>query len=150
MIQEKKLYRFHQTLNPGTVQDLHKKCEDVFPSVFEGVELILGHELGNHFQIGHSIKWSTEAPSGYSFMTTYVGTNQFGPMEKYPVLAGAVDPSGTMTAKMIHKYKNIHGMYFTQVGVDLKTNFRSSESVCSIGYQIDLPKANLVFRGKTV
>lgn len=34
-----------------------------------------------------------------------------------------------------------------QLGVELETNFRVQESTASIGYQIDLPKADCVFRG---
>ncbi|XP_013786973.2 mitochondrial import receptor subunit TOM40 homolog 1-like, partial [Limulus polyphemus] len=34
-----------------------------------------------------------------------------------------------------------------QVGVEVETNLRLGESVATIGYQIDLPKANLVFKG---
>jgi len=47
----------------------------------------------------------------------------------------------------------IHACYYQvaseqlQIGVEVETNFRMQESVAAIGYQIDLPKANLVFRG---
>ncbi|KFM61565.1 Mitochondrial import receptor subunit TOM40-like protein, partial [Stegodyphus mimosarum] len=240
--------------NPGTVEDLHKKCKDVFPSVFEGSKLIINKALSNHFQINHSIHMSTVAPSGYRFGATYVGTNQIGPMEAYPILLGDIDPSGNMNANIIHQYKNIRGKYAAQVqdskflasqltldykgldytasltlgntdilnnsgvavlhylqnvipslalgaemayqygprvpggqmaimsiagrytgsnyivsgtlgpsslhtcyyrkggeniqvGVEVETNLRLGESVCTIGYQIDLPKANLIFRG---
>lgn len=34
-----------------------------------------------------------------------------------------------------------------QLGVEVETNFRMQEAVATIGYQIDLPKADLVFRG---
>lgn len=34
-----------------------------------------------------------------------------------------------------------------QIGVELETNFKMQESVATIGYQVDLPKADLVFRG---
>lgn len=34
-----------------------------------------------------------------------------------------------------------------QFGVEVETNFRMQEAVATIGYQIDLPKADLVFRG---
>ena len=35
-----------------------------------------------------------------------------------------------------------------QLGVELETNFRVQDSVCTIGYQVDLPKADLCFKGK--
>lgn len=34
-----------------------------------------------------------------------------------------------------------------QIGVELETNFKMQDSVATIGYQIDLPKADLMFRG---
>lgn len=34
-----------------------------------------------------------------------------------------------------------------QIGVELETSFRMQESTATIGYQVDLPKADLVFRG---
>ena len=34
-----------------------------------------------------------------------------------------------------------------QVGVELEVNSRIQESTATIGYQVDLPKADLVFRG---
>lgn len=35
-----------------------------------------------------------------------------------------------------------------QVGVELEINTRISECVTTIGYQVDLPKADIVFKGK--
>lgn len=34
-----------------------------------------------------------------------------------------------------------------QVGVDMDTSLRSGESVASVAYAIDIPKANVTFRG---
>jgi mitochondrial import receptor subunit TOM40 len=34
-----------------------------------------------------------------------------------------------------------------QIGVELETNFRMQEATATVGYQVDLPKADLVFRG---
>lgn len=241
-------------LNPGTVEDLHKKCKDVFPTVFEGSKLMVNKALSNHFQISHSLSMSSIQPSGYRFGATYVGTRQISPTEAYPILVGDIDPSGNMNANILHQYKNIRGKFAAQVqdskfvatqitadykgldytgsltlgntdilngsgiavfhylqnvipslavgaelayqygpqvpggeiavlsaagrytgpnytvsgtlggagahvcyyrkgneniqvGVEVETNLRLGESVCSLGYQIDLPKANLVFRG---
>lgn len=39
-------------------------------------------------------------------------------------------------------------IFSSQVGVEVETNLRMAESVATFGYQIDLPKANLVFRGR--
>ncbi|VDP30653.1 unnamed protein product, partial [Soboliphyme baturini] len=35
-----------------------------------------------------------------------------------------------------------------QFGVEMETNFRLQESLAAIGYQIDIPKANAVFRAQ--
>lgn len=42
-------------------------------------------------------------PSGYKFGATYVGTNQTGPGEAYPVLLGDITPSGNVNANVIHQ-----------------------------------------------
>lgn len=241
--------------NPGTLEDLHKKCKDVYPSNFEGGKLMVNKGLSNHFQISHSINLSSTTPSGYKFGATYVGTNVSGPGEAYPVFLGDIDPSGNLNANIIHQFnkavrtkivsqiqnsriaaaqittdyraKNytatltvgnpdlvnesgilvaqylqkvtkkialgtelvyhygpqvpggeiavlslsgryigsnyiasatvgeagVHACYYhraseqVQLGVEVDTSFRMRESVASIGYQVDLPKANFVFRG---
>lgn len=241
--------------NPGTVEDLHKKTKDVFPSNFDGARIMVNKGLSNHFQISHTLNMSSLTPSGYRFGATYVGTQQCGPAEAYPILLGDIDPSGNLNANIIHQLnKNIRMKFVSQVqgskfvatqlttdykgpsytasltlgnpdfingsgvsvahylqavtpeialggevayqygpgipgggisvlsavgrytgsnwnvsatvggsglhmgyyqkasdqvqmGVELETNIRSMESVASIGYQVDLPKANLVFRG---
>lgn len=240
--------------NPGSIEDLHKKCKEVFPSVFEGLKFMVNKGLSNHFQISHTLSMGSVTPSGYRFGATYVGTNVISPTEAYPILVGDIDPSGNLNANVIHQHKNvrakfaaqvqdskytvsqltldyrgldftasstfanmdlfsgsgvavfhylqnvsptvalgaemlyqrgpqipggelamlslagrytspnytisgtmgaagIHACYYhkqsenLQIGVEVDTNLRIGESVCSIGYQVDLPKANLVFRG---
>lgn len=241
-------------LNPGTLEDLHKKCKDVFPSMFDGSKVMVTKALSNHFQISHTLNMTNMTPAGYRFGATYVGTNQISPMEAYPILLGDIDPSGNVNANIFHQYKNIRGKFAAQiqdskfvasqvtadykgldytasvtlanvdvlngsgvavlqylqnvvpslalgaemayqygpqvpggeialmslagkytgpnyivsgslgaasahacywrkekeniqVGVEAETNFRIGESICTLGYQVDLPKANLVFRG---
>lgn len=241
--------------NPGKMDDLHKKCKDIFPVNFEGAKIAVQKGLSNHFQITHSLNMSSLTPSGYRFGATYVGTQQYGTGEAFPVLVGDIDPSGNLNANIYHKFthqvtaclqaqlqnqklaalqcgmdykgknftstiaicnpdllsgtgvivahylqsvsKNIdlgaevayqrtpqlpgsqyavtslaaryNGSDFTvsgtcgfagfhlcyyqkassqlQLGVELETNFRVQEAVASIGYQIDLPKADLIFKG---
>ncbi|GAB6028102.1 hypothetical protein CHUAL_002322 [Chamberlinius hualienensis] len=241
--------------NPGTLEDLHKKCKDVYPANFEGAKFMVNKGLSNHFQISHAINLSSSTPSGYKFGATYVGTKVLGPAEAYPVLLGDIDPSGNINANIIHQFSpstrskfvaqiqnskfmaaqissdyrfkdatasvtlgnpdivngsgimvaqylqnitekvalgaeyvyqcgpqvpgghvalvslagrylgnncvtsaivgeaGVHVCYYhkaseqLQLGIEVDTNFRMKESVGSIGYQIDLPKANLVFRG---
>ncbi|CAM6032222.1 unnamed protein product [Sphagnum compactum] len=241
--------------NPGTMEDLHKKCKEVMPMNFEGAKLMVNKGLSNHFQVSHTINLSSTQPSGYRFGTTYVGTKQISPTEMYPVILGDIDPSGNLNANIIHQissavrckfasqiqnnkvtaaqlttdYKGldytasltvgnpniinnsgvivahylqavtakvalggelayqygpavpggeiaivsaaaryssglsvwsgtlgmagVHVCYYQraseqlQLGIELETNFKMQEAVATIGYQIDLPKADLVFKG---
>uniref|UniRef100_A0A6M2DIG5 Putative translocase of outer mitochondrial membrane complex subunit tom40 n=1 Tax=Xenopsylla cheopis TaxID=163159 RepID=A0A6M2DIG5_XENCH len=240
--------------NPGTMDELHKKCKDVMPVNFEGAKLMYNKGLSNHFQVSHTVNMST-TNSGYKFGATYVGTKQLSPTEAFPVLLGDVDPEGNLNANVIHQVSprirckfasqiqsskitaaqltsdyrgddftfsltfgntnliNSSGVIVThylqsvtnslamgaelayqyghqvpggqiavvsaagrytmgdavmsgtlglggihlcyhqkaseqlQLAVELETNFRMQESVASIGYQVDLPKADLTFRG---
>lgn len=79
---------------------------DVFPIPFEGARFVVNKGLSNHFQISHTITMSSVMPSGYRFGTTYVGTNQVGPGEAYPVLLGDMDPSGNLNANILHQWNN--------------------------------------------
>lgn len=102
--------------NPGTVEDLHKKCKDVFPVNFEGAKLMLNKGLSNHFQISHTVNMSSMTPSGYRFGATYVGLNQITPTEAYPVLLGDIDPSGNLNANIIHQLgQRLRGKFVTQI-----------------------------------
>ncbi|KAK2575173.1 hypothetical protein KPH14_002575 [Odynerus spinipes] len=218
--------------NPGTIEDLHKKCKDVLPVNFEGAKLMLNKGLSNHFQISHTINMSSVSPSGYRFGATYVGTKQICPTEAYPVLFGDIDPTGNLNANIIHQFGqklrakvaaqvlrsnpdilngsgvlvahylrsitpsialggevayqrgpglpggkivvvSAAGRYTNgestiscslgpagchvcfhqkasqnlQIGVELEINARLQESTGTIAYQVDLPKADLLFRG---
>lgn len=90
--------------NPGTIEDLHKKCKDVLPVNFEGAKLMLNKGLSNHFQISHTMNMSSVSTSGYRFGATYVGTKQLCPTEAYPVLFGDMDPAGNLNANIIHQF----------------------------------------------
>jgi mitochondrial import receptor subunit TOM40 len=67
--------------NPGSYEELHKKTKEVFPIIFEGFKFSLNKMLSSHFQVNHSMTLSSVIPSGYKFGATYVGTNQYTPME---------------------------------------------------------------------
>lgn len=51
--------------NPGSMEDLHKKCKDVFPMAFEGYKFLVNKGLSQHFQVSHTLTLSNTAPSGY-------------------------------------------------------------------------------------
>jgi len=44
-------------------------------------------------------------------------------------------------------YQRVHE--YLQVGVELETSLRMSESVGTVAYQIDIPKADVTFKGWT-
>ncbi|XP_021362582.1 mitochondrial import receptor subunit TOM40 homolog 1-like [Mizuhopecten yessoensis] len=92
--------------NPGTYEDLHKKCKELFPQNFEGGKLIISKSLSSHFQVSHTINMSGTNPalSGYRFGTTYIGSKQLSPSEVYPVIIGDVDASGNLNANIIHAF----------------------------------------------
>uniref|UniRef100_A0A915KK25 Uncharacterized protein n=1 Tax=Romanomermis culicivorax TaxID=13658 RepID=A0A915KK25_ROMCU len=88
--------------NPGTVDDFHKKCKEVFPICFDGGKFMVQKGLSNHFQISHTVSLSPTL-TGYRFGATYVGSSMFGPQEAFPVLLGDTDLSGNLTATAIHQ-----------------------------------------------
>uniref|UniRef100_A0A3P8WGD4 Translocase of outer mitochondrial membrane 40 homolog (yeast) n=1 Tax=Cynoglossus semilaevis TaxID=244447 RepID=A0A3P8WGD4_CYNSE len=226
--------------NPGTYEECHQKCKEVFPLQMEGVRLVVNKGLSNHFQVSHTITLSTQSDSGYRFGTTYVGSTQTGPAESFPVMVGDMDNTGSLNAQVIHqltkalrskiaiqtqqhKFVNwqcdvehrgedftaavtfgnpdilagsgkrivdlslpytrpgeegtvtsllgrytgekfiatltmggagAHATYYhkandqLQVGVEFEASMRMQDTTTSFGYQLDLPKANLLFKGK--
>ncbi|XP_051999762.1 mitochondrial import receptor subunit TOM40 homolog [Xyrauchen texanus] len=92
--------------NPGTFEECHRKCKEVFPIQMEGVRLVVNKGLSNHFQVCHTITLSTLGDSGYRFGTTYVGSKQTGPAESFPVMVGDMDNTGSLNAQIIHQLTN--------------------------------------------
>ncbi|XP_049587716.1 mitochondrial import receptor subunit TOM40 homolog [Syngnathus scovelli] len=89
--------------NPGTYEECHRKCKEVFPLQMEGVRLVVNKGLSNHFQVSHTITLSTLGDSGYRFGSTYVGSKQTGPAESFPVMVGDMDNTGSLNAQIIHQ-----------------------------------------------
>lgn len=89
--------------NPGTFEECHRKCKEVFPVQMEGVRLVVNKGLSNHFQVSHTVTLSTLGDSGYRFGATYVGSKQTGPGESFPVLVGDMDNTGSVNAQIIHQ-----------------------------------------------
>uniref|UniRef100_A0A3B5ADL8 Mitochondrial import receptor subunit TOM40 homolog n=1 Tax=Stegastes partitus TaxID=144197 RepID=A0A3B5ADL8_9TELE len=197
--------------NPGTFDECHRKCKEVFPMQMEGVRLVVNKGLSNHFQVNHNVLLSTTGDSSYRFGATYVGSKQTGPAEFFPVMVGDMDNSGSLNAQIIHqissrirskvafqtqqhKFVNwqgdaefrgedftatvtlgnpdvlvssgsnyiatltlgsagAHASYYhkandqLQVGVEFEASGRMQDTSVSFGYQLDVPKANLQFKG---
>ncbi|XP_039578142.1 mitochondrial import receptor subunit TOM40B isoform X4 [Passer montanus] len=64
--------------NPGSFDELHRLCKEVFPPQMEGVKLIVTKTLSSHFQVTHTVHMSTLGPSGYRFNATFLGDRQLG------------------------------------------------------------------------
>ncbi|KAK4293554.1 hypothetical protein Pmani_017689 [Petrolisthes manimaculis] len=98
------------------MEDIHKKCKDVFPVMFEGGKFMLNKGLSNHFQVSHTVNLSTVQPPGYRFGAVYVGGHQISPSEAYPVLHGDVDPAGNLNANLIHQpLNNLRTKFVAQI-----------------------------------
>ncbi|XP_064425616.1 mitochondrial import receptor subunit TOM40 homolog [Latimeria chalumnae] len=103
-VQEKKGGETEEKLpNPGTFEECHRKCKEVFPVQMEGVKLTVNKGLSNHFQVNHTISLSTVGDSNYHFGATYVGETQLSPTEAFPVMVGDMDNSGSLNAQVIHQ-----------------------------------------------
>lgn len=125
--------------NPGTIEDLHKKCKDVMPTNFEGAKLMIQKGLSSHFQVSHTINLSSTTPSGYKFGATYVGTKQLSPTEAFPVVLGDIDPSGNMNANIIHQFTpNIRCKFGSQIqdnkisAAQLTTDYKGRDFTASL------------------
>lgn len=89
--------------NPGTYEECHRKCKEVFPLQMEGVRLVVSKGLSNHFQVSHTLTLSTVGESGYRFGATYVGSKLISPAESFPVMVGDMDNTGSLNAQIIHQ-----------------------------------------------
>ncbi|KAH8303109.1 mitochondrial import receptor subunit TOM40 homolog 1 [Drosophila kikkawai] len=128
-----------QLENPGTVEELHKKCKDIQAVTFEGAKIMLNKGLSNHFQVSHSINMSNTVPSGYRFCATYVGTKQYGPTEAFPVLLGDIDPSGNLNTNVIHQFTpRVRCKFAAQIqdskmaATQISTDYRGNDFTASL------------------
>ncbi|KAE9536785.1 hypothetical protein AGLY_006847 [Aphis glycines] len=104
--------------NPGSVEELHKKCKELFPMTFEGIRLVINKGLSNHFFVSHSLLiGSTSQTSNYKFGSTFVGTNQVGPGDFSPLLIGDIDPRGNIST-------NVNVQPWDNVKIKLNTQFQ--------------------------
>lgn len=89
--------------NPGSMENLHRKCKDIFPMPFDGAKVVVNKMLSNHFQISHNIVMGSGiTPPGYRFGATYIGTREIATSEAYPIFFGEIDPTGNLNSRIIH------------------------------------------------
>lgn len=123
--------------NPGTFEEFHKKCKDVFPQPFEGAKVIIGKPLSSHFQVSHNVTMSQLQPSGYRFGATYIGTKQLSPVEVFPIFQGDIDVSGNLNAYMVHAFTdNLRSKLIAQfqgnkTSTQLTTDYKGSSYTAS-------------------
>lgn len=99
--------------NPGTMEDLHRKTQEVFPSIWEGIKLGINKQVGNQMQAGHSMLL-TNVPQaqGYKFNATYVGDRinpeelmmgPAGPNDLKSLVMGDIDGQGNLSANIMYQ-----------------------------------------------
>lgn len=125
--------------NPGSMEELHKKCKDVMPANFEGAKLMINKGLSNHFQVSHTINLNSSNTSGYRFGATYVGTKQMSPSEAFPVILGDIDPAGNLNANLIHQLTpNVRCKFASQIqnqkvtAAQLTTDYKGQDFTASL------------------
>lgn len=125
--------------NPGTMEELHKKCKDIMPANFEGAKLMVNKGLSNHFQVSHTINLNSSNSSGYRFGATYVGTKQISPTEVFPVILGDIDPAGNLNANIIHQLAhNVRCKFASQIqnnkvtAAQLSTDYKGQDFTASL------------------
>ncbi|XP_078525344.1 mitochondrial import receptor subunit TOM40B [Lissotriton helveticus] len=91
-----------QLSNPGSFDELHKKCKEVFPQQMEGVKMIVNKILSSHFQVSHTIHMSTISHSNYHMKASYVGDQQLSSAEIFPTLIGDIDNTGSLHAQILY------------------------------------------------
>ncbi|RWS17567.1 mitochondrial import receptor subunit TOM40 1-like protein [Dinothrombium tinctorium] len=110
-------------VNSSGIGILHY-LRSVTPTVDAGIEL--------------AYQYGPQVPGGgitaLSFAGRYTSPNSY-------VVSGTVSSMGAHVCYYHKAKENL------EVGVEVETNLRMGESVASFGYQFDLPKADLVFRG---
>ncbi|CAI4233386.1 unnamed protein product [Auanema sp. JU1783] len=98
-----------KSTNPGSFDELHRKAKDVFPTCFEGAKVMVQKGLSAHFQVTHTLSISA-MNTGYRFGATYVGQNQVGPQEAFPIFLGDTDVAGNTSATIIHQFAQKYRM----------------------------------------
>jgi mitochondrial import receptor subunit TOM40 len=94
--------------NPGSYEELHRKCREVFPMCFEGAKFTVNKGLSSCFQVQHNLSISS-ANMGYRFGATYIGTQECGtPGETYPIMLADTDGSGNTSGTILHQFAGIY------------------------------------------
>lgn len=71
-----------------------------------------------------------------------------GPTNRYGGVDGYVIVSVTRHINSFVKLQTVNSSLQIQVGVEFEASTRTQETTFSFGYQMELPEAKMVFRGK--
>ncbi|XP_020653117.2 mitochondrial import receptor subunit TOM40B [Pogona vitticeps] len=95
-------HRGEPLTNPGSFDELHRKCKEVFPQQMEGVKLVVNKSLSSHLQVTHTLHMSTVGQSSYHLNATYTGDQLLSPTEAFPTLIGDINNVGSLNAQALH------------------------------------------------
>jgi mitochondrial import receptor subunit TOM40 len=112
------------------------------PNLINNSGVIVGHYLQsvtNKLALGSEIayQYGPGVPGGQIAIVSAAG--KYG--DENSIWSGTVGTAGFHVCYWQKASEQL------QLGVELETSLRMQESTATIGYQIDLPKADLVFRG---
>eukprot|EP00051_Salpingoeca_urceolata_P004619 m.66378 g.66378 ORF g.66378 m.66378 type:complete len:341 (+) comp13747_c1_seq1:266-1288(+) len=97
-------------VGPGLFDMLHMETKNVFcnPGFFhDGAKFTFHRMVTENLIIGHQISLgASNRPQGYNFTATYLGPKRVSPGEGYPLLMGDIDTSGSLTAKIVHQFRD--------------------------------------------
>ncbi|XP_061616905.1 mitochondrial import receptor subunit TOM40B isoform X2 [Phyllopteryx taeniolatus] len=207
--------------NPGTFDECHRKCKEVFPMQMEGVRLVVNKGLSNHFQffpvmigdmdnvgslnaqvihqISNSIRSKMAFQTQQHKFVSWQGDAEFRGKDftatitlgNPNVLVGSgivvthylqsLTPSLALGGELVYHRRpseegavmslvgrytgtnyittltlgsaGAHASYYhkaneqLQLGVEFEASTRMQDTSVSFGYQLDVPKANLQFKG---
>uniref|UniRef100_H3B2P0 Translocase of outer mitochondrial membrane 40 n=1 Tax=Latimeria chalumnae TaxID=7897 RepID=H3B2P0_LATCH len=104
-VQEKKGGETEEKLpNPGTFEECHRKCKEVFPVQMEGVKLTVNKGLSNHFQVsGNHVARSVFKEFRVIFCVLFDSRRRSQLTQAFPVMVGDMDNSGSLNAQVIHQ-----------------------------------------------
>jgi len=71
-----------------------------------------------------------------------------GPTNRYGVVDGCVIVSMTRHRNSFVRLQSVNWFLQIQVGVEFEASTRTQETTFSFGYQMELPEAKMVFRGR--
>uniref|UniRef100_A0AAR2M030 Translocase of outer mitochondrial membrane 40 homolog, like n=1 Tax=Pygocentrus nattereri TaxID=42514 RepID=A0AAR2M030_PYGNA len=83
--------------NPGTFEECHRKCKEVFPLQMEGVRLVVNKGLSNHFQVSLKLLKS-QSCNILCLIIQWLHCKQ-----SFPVMVGDMDNTGSLNAQVIHQ-----------------------------------------------